>query len=209
MAINRMNLKGSIIAGLTGVGLCVTEAVFSPAHATQQFFCPGRMSNGWNYTAEFVNGRFTQIRWERSGQPPQVTTLTFSSTNTAGQPIYRGSFQAATAITLVDLSKGNVGVGSEISVGAEEWGWSRGTCGTSSSSGGSGSSSSTSTVRQNLLGVEQNQARDWLQQNNFFFVQTMEHTDARVIERWKLVDMSQGVDVIIVNGNVSDVVEAR
>lgn len=91
------------------------------------------MNNGWSYTAEFLDGRFTQIRWERSGQPPQVSSLTFSSTNAAGQPIYRGAFQAATAVTLVDLASGNVQPGSQISVGVEEWGWSRGTCGTTSS----------------------------------------------------------------------------
>lgn len=117
----------------TGASLLVVEAVFSPAHAAQQFFCTGRMNNGWSYTAEFLDGRFTQIRWERSGQPPQVSSLTFSSTNAAGQPIYRGAFQAATAVTLVDLASGNVQPGSQISVGVEEWGWSRGTCGTTSS----------------------------------------------------------------------------
>lgn len=87
------------------------------------------MSNGWGYTAQFLNGRFTQIRWERSDQPPQVSELSFSTTNASGQPIYRGAFQSATAVTLVDLSGGNVQSGSEVSVGVEEWGWSRGTCG--------------------------------------------------------------------------------
>lgn len=120
--------QNAVIVGLAGIGLGFAEAAFVPVHAAQQFFCTGSMRNGWNYTADFVNGQFTQIRWERSGQPPQVTTLTFSATNAAGEPIYRGSFQAATAITLVDLSRGAVRVGSEISVGAEEWGWSRGTC---------------------------------------------------------------------------------
>jgi hypothetical protein len=40
---------------------------------------------------------------------------------------------AATKVTLVDISRGDVRSGSQISVGVEEWGWSRGTCGTSSS----------------------------------------------------------------------------
>jgi hypothetical protein len=114
----------------TGMGLLVANAAFSPAHAAQQLFCTGQMTNGWGYTADFVNGRFTQIRWQRSGQPPQTSSLTFSTTNAQGQPIYRGAFQSATAVTLVDLSKGDVQLGSEVSVGVEEWGWSRGTCGT-------------------------------------------------------------------------------
>jgi hypothetical protein len=63
-------------------------------------------------------------------------------------------------------------------------------------------------MRQNLLGVEQEQAREWLRQNNLFFTQTMEHTNTRVVERWNF-DTSRAVDVIIVDGIVSDVVEAR
>lgn len=123
--------------------------------SSQQLFCNGRMNNGWGYTAEVSNRRFTQIRWQRSGQPPQVSSLTLSSTNSQGQPIYRGSFQGATAVTLIDLSKGSVRPGSQISVGVEEWGWSRGTCGTSSRSSSSGASTPTAAVRQNLIGLNQ------------------------------------------------------
>lgn len=126
-----MKIKRSMAIACTAGSLAMSGALFSPAQATQQFFCRGRMTNGWGYNAEFVNGRFTQIRWDRSGQPPQVSTLTFDTTDAKGQPIYRGSFQAATAVTLVDLGKGNVGVGSQVSVGVEEWGWSRGNCGVS------------------------------------------------------------------------------
>jgi hypothetical protein len=100
----------------------------APAQAAQQFTCNGRMKNGRTFSATFLNGLFTQIRWEQSGQPPQVSPLSFSSTNSLGQPIYRGAFQGATAVTLVDLSKGNVSSSSEVSVGVEEWGWARGYC---------------------------------------------------------------------------------
>jgi hypothetical protein len=99
--------------------------------ASQQLVCSGKMRNGWAYTAEFADGRFTQMRWERSGQPPQITTLTSQGRNSQGQPVYRGSFQAATTVTLVDLSKGRVRPGSQVSVGVEEWGWARGNCKTS------------------------------------------------------------------------------
>ena len=84
--------------------------------ATQQLFCRGRMNNGWFYSAEFLNGRFERIRWTRSGQPPQVSSLSFKNTNNKGQPIYRGSLFAAVSVTLIDLSKGDVRPGSQISV---------------------------------------------------------------------------------------------
>lgn len=129
------NIKGfeidrvtSWATGLVVVGLLVVDATFSSASATQQFFCSGRMNNGWRYSATFLDGRFTQIRWLRSGQPPQVSPLTFTSTNAQGQPVYTGAFQAATTVTLVDRSRGNVRPGSQISVGVEDWGWSRGVC---------------------------------------------------------------------------------
>ncbi len=62
------------LTGLATVGLVLAEAVFSSASATQQLFCNGRMNNGWTYSAQFLNGRFTEIRWERPGQPPSSPT---------------------------------------------------------------------------------------------------------------------------------------
>jgi hypothetical protein len=41
---------------------------------------------------------------------------------------FRGAFQSATSVTLVDLSGGNAQICSEVSVGVEEWGWARGQC---------------------------------------------------------------------------------
>ena len=132
MGMSLKNLQGyttALATGLMTMGLLVVDK--QSASATQQFFCNGSMNNGWAYTAEFVNGRFTQIRWVRSGQPPQTTNLTFSGINAQGQPIYTGAFQAATTVTLVDLSLGNVQPGSEVSVSVEEWGTSAGICGIS------------------------------------------------------------------------------
>lgn len=126
--ISWKRMQQAIAVASIAVSLFLAEAVFSPAYATQQFTCSGQMNNGWSYNAEFVDGRFTQIRWNRSGQPPQVSTLTFDTTNSKGEPIYRGTFMAATAVTMVDLGKGNVQPGSQVSVGVEEWGWSRGNC---------------------------------------------------------------------------------
>ena len=129
MGIRLRNLQrctATLATGLVTIGLLVVDN--QSASAAQQVFCTGSMNNGWTYTAEFLDGRFTQVRWESAGQPPQTTTLSFSSTNDQGQPIYTGSFQAATTVTLVDLSGGNVQPGSEVSVGVEEWGWARGSC---------------------------------------------------------------------------------
>ncbi|MBF2002101.1 MAG: hypothetical protein IGS50_04030 [Synechococcales cyanobacterium C42_A2020_086] len=132
MSIGVKNLQGcktALVTGLMAIGLLAVDQ--QSASAAQSFSCNGSMNNGWVYTAEFVDGRFTRIRWERSGQPPQTTNLTFSNTNAQGQPIYTGAFQAATAVTLVDLSGGNVQPGSEISVSVEEWGTSTASCGLS------------------------------------------------------------------------------
>ncbi len=161
-AISLKFMQRAIASVLTGTSLLVANAAFSPAHAAQQLSCTGRMNNGRNYNAQFLNGKFTQIRWEQAGQPPQVSTLTFSSTNAKGQPIYRGSFQGATAVTLVDLGKGNVQPGSEVSVGVEEWGWSRGRCGTSSASSGTSTVGPIAAAQQNLLSIASTPAREWL-----------------------------------------------
>ena len=131
-------MKRAIAIGLASMSLLWVDLEFSPAYATQQLSCSGNMNNGRAFTAQFLDGRFTQIRWEKPGQPPQVSQLTFDSTNPQGQPVYRGSFQGATAVTLVDVSGGDVRSGSEISVGVEEWGWARGVCGTSGGNSGTG-----------------------------------------------------------------------
>lgn len=204
------------LAGFTSLGVLL--AAFSPAQAAQQLFCTGRMNSGWNYTAEYVDGRFTQIRWERPGVPPQVTNLSYVSNNAQGQPIYRGGFQAATAITLVDLSAGNVRPGSQISVSGEEWGWSRGNCGLSASAGGSGGSSGGSStgsaswfpaLRQDLMGVTTSRSREWMEANGFYFIQTTQHTNTQMVQRYNRDYDRAVVDVVTRNGRVADVVRVR
>lgn len=123
--------KRAIAVASIAASLFVIGAAASSAQSVVEYSCVGRMSNGWGYSAVFLDGRFTQIRWEdRSGQQPQTATsaLTLDTRNSQGEPIYRGNFREATAVTLVDLGKGNVQTGSQVSVGVEEWGWSRGTC---------------------------------------------------------------------------------
>ncbi|HEY9864076.1 MAG TPA: hypothetical protein V6D21_07845 [Candidatus Obscuribacterales bacterium] len=197
------------LTGLATVGLILGEAVFSSASAAQQLFCNGRMNNGWTYSAQFLNGRFTEIRWERPGQPPIVSNLTFQSTNEARQPVYTGSIMAATMVTLVDLSRGNVRPGSQISVTAEEWGTSTGNCGLSSDNSMGNSSDWFTTAQKNLVGFNANQARRWLKRNNFFFNQTLEQTNRRTVERWNRNNPNGAINVIFVNNIVSDVLMAR
>jgi hypothetical protein len=96
--------------------------------ASGAIICTGQMQNGWQYRATATNQRFTEIRWERSGAEPTVSTLRFYRNNNKGQPVYRGSFRAATELALVDLSGGNPRSGSQVSIGVQEWGWSRGNC---------------------------------------------------------------------------------
>lgn len=120
--------KRSIATASIAASLFVAGATTASAQSVQTYSCAGQMANGWRYSALFLDGRFTQIRWDRSGQPTQTSALTRAATNSAGEPIYRGSFREATAVTLVDLGKGNVRPGSQVSVGVEEWGWARGTC---------------------------------------------------------------------------------
>jgi hypothetical protein len=175
MSLNLKSLTSYMTYLATGLAFTGAFMIDTPsATAAQQFFCNGTMDNGWTYRAEFVDGRFTQIRWEQSGQPPQTTLLSFSNTNAQGQPIYTGAFQAATAVTVLDLSGGNVGPGSEISVSVEEWGTSTGTCGTSSDIG---TTTPTPPVAQ-VLFCDGRMTNGW--------AYTAEHTDGRFTQiRWQ------------------------
>lgn len=191
--------------GLAAVSLLVADSTFSVAHAAQQLTCNGQMDNGWGFAAEFLDGRFTQIRWQQTGQPPQVSRLTYSSDNAQGQPIYKGSLFAAVTVTLVDLSGGDVRSGSEISVGVEEWGWARGICAGGDTGSGNGSSNWFTQLRQDLMGVSASRSREWMRENEFYFIQTMEHTNTRVVERWNRDSDNAVVDVVITNNVVVDV----
>ncbi|BAU10919.1 hypothetical protein LEP3755_14110 [Leptolyngbya sp. NIES-3755] len=191
----------TIAIGFTGMSLTIAGTVFSPAHAAQQLSCTGRKSNGWSYNAKFVDGRFTQITWNRAGQPPQVSPLTFFRTNAQGEPVYRGSFQGATAVTLVDLGQGNVRPGSQISVGVEEWGWSRGTC--AIATGGGGSTDWFSDIQLMMIGNEQ--WREAMRAQGFIFDRTVQHTNTQIVERWTRPSDRATVDVVLVNKQVTDV----
>jgi hypothetical protein len=194
----------TVLATLGILGSQVLLFPISRAHAAQQLYCNGQMNNGWTYSATFLDGRFTQIRWQRSGQPPQISELTYDTENDQGQPIYRGSFQGATAVTLVDLSGGGTRPGSQVSVGVEEWGWSTGTCGVSSSERPS-NTINLDTLNQQLRGLEPSEAANQLRGQNFFFVQTLEHTERQIIERWDRQADNSSIQVVYTNNRVSTV----
>jgi len=105
-----------------------TQPPVTPPPSGNTITCHGRMDNGWRYRAEATNQRFTQIRWEGRRGESEVSTLRFYRNNAQGQPVYKGSFRGATMVTLVDLSGGNPRPSSQVSIGVEEWGWSRGNC---------------------------------------------------------------------------------
>ncbi|MGL6137764.1 MAG: hypothetical protein ACRC2M_10755, partial [Planktothrix sp.] len=65
------------------------------------------------------------------------------------------------------------------------------------------------TAQKNLVGSNANQARRWLKRNNFFFNQTLEQSNRRIVERWNRNNPNGAIDVIFVNNRVSDVVMAR
>lgn len=113
--------------------LCAELLAMPSAHAVQQLFCNGRMSNGWSYSAEYIDGQFTRIRWTRQGKPPQTTNLTYESINNKDQPVYTGGLMGALGVTLIDLSGGDVKPGSKITIMVDDWGNSQANCGTSSS----------------------------------------------------------------------------
>ncbi|WP_245927584.1 hypothetical protein [Aphanothece hegewaldii] len=129
--MKKQNLSGAIAT----LGLLCTQSILftSPASAVQQLFCNGRMTNGWSYSAEYIDGQFARIRWTRSGKPPQTTNLTYESINNRDQPVYRGGLMGALGVTLIDLSGGDVQPGSQITVKVDDWGTSQASCGTSAS----------------------------------------------------------------------------
>ncbi|GGA40097.1 hypothetical protein [Okeania sp. KiyG1] len=101
------------------------------AHAAYSLSCDGLDHGGNPYTASYINGLFTQVRFDRSPDlPPVVSELTYDTVNEQGQPVYRGGFLGAADVVLIDISGGNVKPGSEVSVSVDNlWNQERGICG--------------------------------------------------------------------------------
>jgi len=124
-------LVGTLIATffLLFIGTIVLPLPF--AHAAMVLYCDGLDSVGNPYTATYVDGLFTQVRFDRSPDlPPVVSELTYDTVNEQGQPIYRGGYLGAADVVLIDTSGGNVKPGSEVSVAVDNnWNVERGICG--------------------------------------------------------------------------------
>ncbi|MGK7921388.1 MAG: hypothetical protein AB4080_15410 [Trichodesmium sp.] len=101
------------------------------AHAAMVLYCDGLDAGGYPYTATYVDGLFTQVRFDRSPDlPPVVSELTYDTVNEQGQPVYRGSYLGAADVVLIDLSGGNVQPGSEVSEAVDnQFNQERGICG--------------------------------------------------------------------------------
>jgi hypothetical protein len=100
------------------------------AHATMQLSCKGLDHRGNDYKAEYVDGVFRKIVFQRQDAPPVTSDLKYDKQNDQGQPIYRGAFLGAADVVLIDLSGGNVRSGSQVSIAVDgQWNKKRGTCG--------------------------------------------------------------------------------
>jgi len=112
--------------------LGMSTAIFpiSNAQAATVLQCNGLDYHGNPYTATYVDGRFTQVLFTRPDAPPVGSRLTYDTVNAQGEPIYRGSYLGAADVVLIDLSKGFVEPGSEVSVAVDNlYNVQRGVCG--------------------------------------------------------------------------------
>lgn len=124
-------LIATLVATVVFLGAGTMLLPMPTAQAATVLFCDGLDQTGYPYTAQYLDGLFTEILFERSPSlPPVITELTYDTVNEQGEPIYRGAYLGAADVVLVDLSKGNVKPGSEVSVKVDaSWNQERGICG--------------------------------------------------------------------------------
>lgn len=103
-----------------------------PAQAALTLFCSGLDADGYTFTATYVDGLFTDVRFDRDGSRPPVTSeLTYEFVNEQGEPVYRGGYLGSADVILIDRSQGNVQPGSEVSVAVDgRWNQLKGVCDT-------------------------------------------------------------------------------
>lgn len=169
---------------------------------TDDSVCTGIMANGISFSAKTVEGLFDKLVWTKAGQPDRMSELSYYTTNAEGQIVWRGAFEQATKVLLVDQSGGTVRNDSKISVYAEEWGWADGTC-----RGPEAQAGDAATVLRSLIGLRDTQATNWLRRNGFSRMRTVAHSGAGKTERWSQVD-NPVIEVVFEMGFVSDVVPA-
>ncbi|NET60471.1 MAG: hypothetical protein F6K47_31335 [Symploca sp. SIO2E6] len=123
-------LIATLVATVLFLGIGTIFLPIPTAQAAIVFFCDGLDYSGSPYQATYVDGLFTQISFTRPDLPPVITELTYDTVNSQGEPIYRGGYLGAADVVLIDLSKGNVKPGSEVSVAVDNlWNSQRGICG--------------------------------------------------------------------------------
>ena len=120
----------TFVATVFFLGIGTAFLPMPAAQAAVHFECPGLDAGGHLYTATYVDGLFTKVVFTRPGLPPVTSELTYNTVNAQGEPIYRGGYLGAADVILIDLSKGNVKPGSEVSVAVDGlWNQRQGVCG--------------------------------------------------------------------------------
>jgi hypothetical protein len=188
--------QAALCAGLMVAGPGIAETPVDDS------VCTGVMANGMGFSARVVGGLFEDLVWTRAGQPDRTSELSYFTTNAEGQTVWRGAFDQATKVLLVDLSGGAVRTDSSIAVYAEEWGWADGTC-----RGPAAEADAAATVLRSLIGLRDTQATNWLRRNGFSRVRTVAHSGTGKTERWSQPNRPL-LEVVFEMGFVSDVLPA-
>jgi hypothetical protein len=112
--------------------------------------------------------------------------------------------QDSNEVTLVDRSGGSPADGSEIILFSEQSGWSQAACRLLDTPD-VGEASLSGEIQQNILGLRDARATNWLQRNGFRRERIVEFTTSSKTERWARAQ-DERIDVIFYGGIVSDVI---
>ncbi|CAD5982526.1 hypothetical protein [Planktothrix agardhii] len=98
------------------------------AEAATNFNCPGQFpQNRMQFSVSYLDGRFTTITLTPQSGPPRTNQLRYDRPNERGELVYRGGDMGGADIIVIDLSKGAVQPGTQVSVSLDGQ-WARGTC---------------------------------------------------------------------------------
>jgi hypothetical protein len=196
-----------MLAALVGLGQApaVAQTTASPA-AGVQVSCAGQGPDGWSFATEALDGRFLHVIWTGSVGQTRVAMLTFGGENAEGFPVYFGTLRDTIPLSLVDMSAGAPGIGTDVIVHSEDWGWFTGTCRFLGGAEDLGVMS-TDAIRRNLVGTRDTSATNWLRRNGFTLVRLVTQSAEGKTERWQQ-DPAYQIDVIYSGTIVSEVVAA-
>jgi hypothetical protein len=191
-------------------GACALASVLSlpPAAATAQTLglqvsCGGGLPNDWKFAADALDGRFLHIIWTGPQGQTRVSVLSYYGTNADGDAVFNGTLQDAIEIILVDGSAGSPVTGTEVAIYSGEWGWFNGTCRQLGSETPEGLLSS-DVIRQQLVGMRDAAATNWLRRNGLSLVRVVTLSGSNKTERWQQ-DATYPVHVVFAGGRVADV----